>query len=209
MHFRTVFGQVFHLETTIAEVVFALVLAAIAAAVVASWRRRRRGRPPSPRAKHNPLELTYLLALTGMAVFLVTASFSANSSFFSDPRPGLQVRVTAFQWCWQFSYPGQGVAVTGRCAGGPVPTLVLPAGRPVEIEMTSRDVIHSFWLPGLRFKMDIYPDHVNHFTTTLPVGRWLGRCAQFCGLYHFGMTFYVQALPAGQFTRWLRARGAR
>jgi cytochrome c oxidase subunit 2 len=137
--------------------------------------------------------------------FLIFVSFSANAAFFSDPPPAMTVRVTAFQWCWRFQYPGQSVTITGQCAGGPVPTLVLPSGRPVRVQLTSADVIHSFWIPGLRFKMDIYPDHVNTFTFTLHQGSWLGRCAQLCGLYHDDMLFHVQAISPARFDRWLRA----
>lgn len=206
MHFRQVFGQVFGLETTIAEVVFGLVLAAMAAAVILSWLRRRRGRPASRLSKHNPLEMGYALALAGMAVFLITLSFSSNANFFHHRSAALRVRVTAYQWCWKFSYSGSPVPVTARCQGGPDPTLVLPAGEPVQVDLVSNDVIHSFWIPGLRFKMDIYPGHVNSFTFTLRDGRWAGRCAEFCGLYHTDMRFFIQAVPRPQFDRWLRAR---
>lgn len=207
MLFRRVFGQVFGLETAIAAVVFALVMMAMVVAFLASWRRRRRGAGPSARAKNDPLEIGYVLGLTGMAVFLIVTSLSANATESTDPPASLTVEVTAFQWCWQFHYAGQPVTVTGRCAGGSIPTLVLPAGRRVRLELASKDVIHSFWLPGLRYKIDVYPGHVNAFTMTLPDGRWLGRCAEFCGLYHYGMMFNVQAVPPAQFGRWLRARG--
>jgi cytochrome c oxidase subunit II len=208
MHFRQVFDQVFSLETWIAAVVFGLVLAAMAAAVLISRVRRRRGLPPLRRDKHNPLEMTYLLGLTGIAVFLVVVSFTSNASFFRDPPPAMRVRVTAFQWCWTYQYLAERVSVTARCGpSGSIPTLVLPAGRPVQLQLTSRDVIHSFWVPELRVKMDIYPRHVNDLTVDLPVGRWLGRCAQYCGLYHYAMQFHLQALPPAQFSRWLHARG--
>ena len=62
-----------------------------------------------------------------------------------------------------------------QCRGGPYPTLVLPAGEPVELDLTSIDVIHAFWLPYLRFKMYAYPDHVNSFTTTLDADGALAR----------------------------------
>jgi cytochrome c oxidase subunit II len=204
MHFRQVFDQVFGLETTIAEVVFGLVLATIAAAVVLSWLRRRRGRPASRLSKHNPLEMGYALALAGIAVFLITVSFSSNANFFHHPPAALRVRVTAYQWCWTFSYTGSPVSVSGRCQGGPDPTLVLPAGEPVQVDLASHDVIHSFWIPGLKFKMDIYPGHVNSFTLTLRDGRWAARCAEFCGLYHTDMRFFIQAVPRARFGRWLR-----
>lgn len=205
MHFQQVFGQVFSLQTTIAAVVFGLVLAGILAAVIISWLRRRRRSPAARRSEHNPLELGYALALVGMIVYLVTLSFSANASFWRDPPAVLRVRVTAFQWCWRFQYVGQPVSIAGRCAGGPVPTLVLPAGEPVRLDLTSLDVLHGFWLPGLKVKMDVYPGHVNSFTLTLRDGKWLGRCSQFCGLYHYGMMFYLRAVPRAQFTRWLHA----
>jgi cytochrome c oxidase subunit 2 len=205
MHFQRVFGQAFGLETKIAEVVFALVAVAIAVAVIESHRRRRRGKPAAQKAESNPLELGYVVVLTGIVGFLIFVSLSANDSFFSDPRPALTVRVTAFQWCWRFRYAGQPVTVTAQCQGGPVPTLVLPAGRPVRVQLESADVIHSFWVPGLRFKMDIYPGHVNSFTFTLHQGRWLGRCAQLCGVFHDDMLFHLQAVPAASFGRWLRA----
>jgi heme/copper-type cytochrome/quinol oxidase subunit 2 len=206
VHFQQVFGRVFSLQTTIAEVVFGLVVALMVAAMVISWLRRRRKRPAARRSEANPLEIGYALALVGMIVYLVMLSFSANASFWRDPPAALHVRVTAFQWCWRFQYAGQPVSIRGSCAGGAVPTLVLPAGEPVRVDLASSDVIHAFWVPALKFKMDIYPGHVNSFTFTLRDGRWIGRCTQFCGLYHYGMMFYLQAVPREQFYRWLHAR---
>lgn len=207
MRFQHVFGQTFSLTTTIAEVVFGLVIAAMLAAFAQSWWRHRRGRDPSHRSERNRLEGAYLLSLVGMVIFLIILSFQQNAAFWHDPPSTLTVRVTAFQWCWRFQYQGQRTAVAGRCGGGPVPTLVVPSGRAVRYELTSRDVVHSFWIPALRFKMDIYPDHVNTFTMTVRTGRWRGRCAQYCGLYHYGMAFYIQAIPPAQFNRWLHAHG--
>jgi len=118
------------------------------------------------------------------------------------------VQVTAFQWCWRFRYVGQPVTVTGSCADGDYPVLVLPAGVPVEIDLASADVVHAFWVPYLDYKMDAFPGHVDRFTVTLPrAGRWIGRCAQLCGLYHYEMDFYLQVVPQAQFGRWLHARG--
>lgn len=219
MEFRRLFEQVFGLETAIAAVVFGLVAAAMAAAFLLSWHRRRRGRPPSGKAKANRLEIGYVTVLAGMAAFLITTSWTSNGHWQSDPPAALTVRVTEFQWCWQFSYPGQPVTITGQCASGlqpagtlppsgAIPTMVIPAGRPVQVQVTSRDVIHSFWVPDLRYKIDAYPGHVNSFTLTVAhPGRWPGRCAEFCGLYHYGMEFYLQAVPPGQFARWMAAHG--
>ena len=115
-------------------------------------------------------------------------------------RPGL-----AYQWNWRFTYPGQSITVDG----GPVghrPTLVVPVGRPVEISLRSNDVIHEFWVPALDYKMQAFPNHVNHFTiTATKAGTWVGRCAVFCGQFHFEMDFLLQAVPTAEFSSWSAA----
>ncbi len=208
MPFQNAFRQLFAQDVTIAAVVFILVAVVMAGAVLLSRRRRRRGQDPSRRAKADRLETGYVVVLAGIVAFLVFSSFTANAREFPDPQPVLRVQVTAFQWCWSFRYAGQPVTVTGQCQGGSLPTLVLPVGRPVELDVTSADVVHEFWAPVLDFKINAYPGHTNAFTITLTrTGRWIGRCAQLCGLYHYEMDFYVQAVPVAAFNQFLRSRG--
>lgn len=209
MEFRRDFGQVFGLESAIAGAVMFLVLVALGAAIAASRRRLRRGEGPSARAEHRGLEIGYAVIVALVAAFVATVSLTANARETAQARHvALQVRVTGFQWCWRFRYLGQAVTVTGQCAGHRPADLVLPSGVPVRVEVTSDDVVHSFWVPYLRWKIDAFPDHVNTFTVTLARdGRWPGRCAEFCGLYHYQMDFAVRVLPPTQFDRWLRARG--
>jgi cytochrome c oxidase subunit 2 len=211
MPFRGAFSQLFTQDTSIAAAVFCLIAVALGAAALLGRRRRRRGQEPSQRAEANRLEIGYVILLVAIVAFLVVSSFRSNAREFPDPqnpKPAVRVQVIAFQWCWQFRYEGRPVTVTGQCQGGSLPTLVLPAGQPVELDVTSIDVIHAFWLPYLRFKMNAYPGHVNAFTTTLTrTGRWLGRCAQLCGLYHYQMDFYVQVVSPAAFGRFLRAHG--
>lgn len=209
MHFQHVFWSTWDLEIWIACAVFAAVLLTMLLAFALSWHRRRRGKGPSRVAKRNKLELGYTAALFGMAIFLINFSFTQNHSFWSDPPAALTVRATGFQWCWNFQYVGDRAQVSARCAGGPLPTLVLPAGRDVRFLVTSRDVIHGFWIPALKIKMYAYPQHTNSFVMSPlpPNRRWLGHCNEFCGLYHYGMMFYVRTLPPAQFDRWLHAHG--
>jgi cytochrome c oxidase subunit 2 len=210
MPFRGAFSQLFTQDDSIAAVVFLLVVVALGTALLLGRRRRRRGQEPSQRAEANRLEIGYVALLVAIVAFLVASSFLANAREFPAARPAVRVQVVAFQWCWQFRYEGQPVTVTGSCQGGSFPTLVLPAGQPVELDVTSIDVVHAFWLPYLRFKMNAYPGHVNAFTTTLTrTGRWLGRGAQLCGLYHYEMDFYVQVVSPDSFGRFLQAHGGR
>ena len=208
MPFRNQFSWLFGQDTTIAWVVFGLVCFAVLVAIVLSWLRHRRGRGPSRKAEANRLELSYVAALTGIVVFLVISSFAANGKESVDPPAAYRVQVTAFQWCWRFSYLGQLVTVDAQCGGGLLPVLVLPAGRPVELQVTSSDVVHAFWVPYLRYKTYAYPGHVNKFTVTMPqTGKWIGRCAQLCGVYHYQMDFWVQAVPPAQFKQFLDSGG--
>ncbi len=160
------------------------------------------------------LEPTALVLLLCVAVFLVWFDVSHNvAEGAPQDSPALTVQVTGFQWCWRFDYVGKGVTVTGTCAHGNDPVLVLPTGRTIRFEVTSEDVIHGFWVPYLRFKTYAMPDHVNTFEVKLDsAGTWPGRCAVFCGLYHAFMDFSVHAVSPSAFSNWLRAHhsiGAR
>jgi cytochrome c oxidase subunit 2 len=208
--FRNEFNQLFRQDTVIAAVVFGLVVLALLTALALSRWRRKRGREPSGRAEASKLEIGYVTALAGIVAFLIVTSLAANGRELPDPpKPALRVQVTGYQWCWRFHYQGQPVTVTGDCQAGAYPTLVLPAGQPVELDVTSVDVIHAFWLPYLRFKTYAYPGHTNSFTTTLTrTGRWRGSCALLCGLYHYEMVFYVQVVSPAAFTAFLQHSGA-
>lgn len=109
-------------------------------------------------------------------------------------RPGGEepFRVTAHaqQWQWRFSYPGAPGAAES------VDLLHIPAGRPVEVTLTSGDVIHSFWIPRLGGKMDAIPGRENRLVLTADQpGSYGGQCAEYCGVGHTGMDFEVIAHP--------------
>lgn len=111
--------------------------------------------------------------------------------------PGaLKVEVTGYQFWWDFHYPGLGLRTSNE--------LVLPAGVPVELEVTSQDVIHSFWAPGLAGKRDAIPGQKTllHFTPEKP-GNYYGVCAELCGPSHARMLFRVLVLPKEEFDRFV------
>ena len=209
MPFRSAFSALFAQNVVIAWVVFGLVLCAMAGAMAHSHYRRRKGKGPSRQAKADRAELGYAAALTGMVAFLVISSFTANAKDYPDPpKPAAAVRVTGFQWCWRFQYEGTPRTVTGQCqeedpAG--LPVLVVPAGQPVRLDVTSADVVHAVWVPQWRFKLYAYPGHVQGLTVTIPqAGQWIGRCAQLCGLDHYEMDFWLRAVPPAAYRAFLR-----
>jgi cytochrome c oxidase subunit 2 len=118
------------------------------------------------------------------------------------PRPAaFTVRVISHQWWWEVRYPAHDVVTANE--------LRLPVGQPVRLELTSPDVIHSFWVPPLHGKVDHVPGRVNTLTVEAGrPGRFTGQCAEYCGLHHARMTLAVVAEPAAAFDAWIAAQRA-
>jgi cytochrome c oxidase subunit 2 len=115
------------------------------------------------------------------------------------PSDALVIEVVGHQFWWEVRYPDAGVTVTNE--------LHLPVGRPVNLQLTSADVIHSFWVPALAGKLDLLPDHPNTLVLEADeVGVHRSRCAEFCGLEHTKMVLTVVAEPEDRFVSWLAER---
>ena len=114
----------------------------------------------------------------------------------SAPDDAMVVEVTGHQWRWEVAYPEQGVRATNE--------LHIPVGRTINVQLTSADVIHSFWVPQLGGKMDALPDGVNTLVLRADEpGEHHTQCAEFCGLRHADMKLLVVAEPAERFESWI------
>lgn len=110
-------------------------------------------------------------------------------------RPSLTIQVIGHQWWWEVYYPGRGFATANE--------IHVPVGQPVELKLTSADVIHSFWAPQLSPKYDLIPGQTNTLTFTADkAGVYRGQCAEFCGLQHAHMAFVVVAQTQADFDSW-------
>jgi cytochrome c oxidase subunit II len=163
--------------------------------------RYRRGRVPAPLpAPTIPLwvELGIIGGLLTLFLSWWAIGFMQYLRLRVPPEDTLDVYVTAKQWMWRFTYPD---------GSGSIATLYVPAGRPVKVILTSRDVIHSFFVPDFRVKQDAVP---GRFTTAWFTVREPGvhqiLCAEFCGTSHSTMRGEVVALAPEDYTRWLAAR---
>ncbi|WP_275425463.1 cytochrome c oxidase subunit II [Pseudomonas saudimassiliensis] len=108
----------------------------------------------------------------------------------------LRIDVTARQWQWDVSYPGTGVRLLDE--------LHIPAGTAVDLHLTSEDVIHSFWVPRLGGKLDMFPGRTNVLRLQADEpGVYYGQCAEFCGTGHAHMKFTVRAHTPAEFEAWL------
>jgi cytochrome c oxidase subunit 2 len=118
--------------------------------------------------------------------------------------PQVQIRVEGFQWEWTFLYLQEGIFVSGKTLVKPA-EMVLPVDEPVEITLTSRDVIHSFFVPDLLFKRDAIPGRTSTFDfTPTQIGTYSAQCAEFCGLWHSKMTFDVKVVSSLDYQAWIK-----
>ncbi|MCC5952745.1 MAG: cytochrome c oxidase subunit II [Acidimicrobiia bacterium] len=123
----------------------------------------------------------------------------------AEEEGALRVEVYGAQWWWGYNYD-----ITGDRSfdsDGDISTaneLVIPVGRPVELRITSMDVIHSFWIPALNGKADAVPGmHRDWKIQADAPGVYRGQCTEFCGLSHANMRMLVRAIPADEFDEWV------
>jgi cytochrome c oxidase subunit 2 len=161
--------------------------------------RRRSDRIPSQNGYNIPVEVLY----TVTPVLVVAVLFGFSVATWSKvnhqvARPDLVVQVTGFQWGWQFAYPDRGVTITGT-SESTRPMLVLPVDRITRLVLRTTDVIHSFWVPAFLEKRDLIAGVDNAIDVTpRELGTFGGRCAEYCALDHWRMTFLVQIVAADQ-----------
>jgi cytochrome c oxidase subunit 2 len=177
----------------------------------AVFRYRRRStdvEPPVQTREHLPLELVY----TAVPLLIVAVLFSINLVTQHrvtrlSAHPDVRVEVTGFQWSWRFRYVDRNVTVLGDLDR--IPTLVLPVGRTARLELRTTDVIHSFYVPAFLEKRDLIPGVDNRIDVRpTRVGRFVGHCAEFCGLAHDRMGFDVEVVTPARFAAWVRAHQA-
>jgi cytochrome c oxidase subunit 2 len=178
-----------------AVVIGILVFAAVIFVVV-RFRERPGGEMPKQIHGNTKLELTWTiipaLILIGVAVPTIATVFDLAK----NPAGAMQVSVVGQQWWWEFNYPADGVVTANE--------LVIPAQTAVHLSITSRDVIHSFWLPRLNGKKDAVPGRVHQLNLEADhPGEYWGQCTEFCGLSHANMRIRARVLSKADYTTWL------
>jgi cytochrome c oxidase subunit 2 len=174
--------------------------------VVASLRRRRGGEGgddiPAQHQYRTGIEIAYTAAPLAIVMGILALTFVVTTRVTAAQRPDLTVDVIGFQWQWQFRYPDRRLQINGDA--GTLPQLWLPVGRNVRFNLTSPDVIHSFWVPDFLEKRDMIPGGTNVIDVTVKApGQWIGRCAEYCGFDHWRMKFAVCAVAPADFDGWI------
>jgi cytochrome c oxidase subunit 2 len=172
--------------------------------------RFRNNDDPQPTTKDPALEITWtaatgvILLFVGLSAFFVLANpyITPTAAGQSDAGPSedaVEIEVVAYQWGWEFRYQGEEVTSKSQ--------LVLPRGRDVAFSFTTRDVIHSFYVPELGLKQDIIPGQTTEARTrATETGEYTLYCAELCGVGHTRMHGTVRVVSQSEYEGWLEER---
>jgi cytochrome c oxidase subunit 2 len=183
----------------------AVVVAVVAGFLAVAVLRRRADHGPVDRRPVRWGEPFVAIAGLGVSGVVLGGTFIVSLGVLhvlseAPAKPSLSIGVEGRNWWWQLSYP-DGIVTANE--------IHIPAGRPVEMVLSTFDVIHSFWVPQLQVKKDTIPGLDNRLWLVADKpGRYRGQCAEYCGLQHAHMEFDVVAMRPGEFKAWL-AREAR
>jgi len=188
------------LRTTLlwATVVFVLVEGALLVAIVKFRDRPGAAEPPQT---HGNTALEIVWTMIPAFILAMIAVPTVRTIFKTAVKPGpeaLQIEVIGHQWWWEFRYPQLGITTASE--------LHVPVGRTVNLEMTTADVIHSFWVPQFAGKRDVFPNRYNNLWFKAEVaGNFPGQCVEFCGAEHGRMGYRIVSEDSSSFDAWAKA----
>jgi cytochrome c oxidase subunit 2 len=162
---------------------------------------------PPPQGHGNPMVEVGLIGGTVFCLVIIAVPTLRNIWYTYDvpaeeKANAYEVTATGYQWWFKFDYPSEQIVGAGNLTTGN--ELVIPAGRPVHVNLRSNDVMHSFWVPKLAGKVDMIPNRGNFlWLEAREPGYFWGQCAEFCGDSHAVMRFRVIALSPRDFEDWL------
>lgn len=193
----TIAGEVdalFYFILIATAIVFAIVVSGLVLFSIRYRRRTATAPLTSGKAHDTKLEIIWTVIPTILVIILFFWGFNVYLKMRVVPRNAMEIKVTGRQWFWVFDYPDGTKAMN---------ELVVPAGKPVRLLLSSEDVIHSFYIPAFRIKMDALP---NRYTETWFEATQTGTfdifCAEYCGKGHSEMTGLVKVLTPEDYTAW-------
>jgi cytochrome c oxidase subunit 2 len=187
----------------IATIVFVIVAGLLIYSLV-RFRRKSPDDPEPDQSFHSntTLEAIWTIIPVGILIVLLVLTFQTMKDIDPNRPTDLTIRAVGKQWLWEFQYPDHGISTTGE--------MWLPVDTDIRIEITSEDVIHSFWVPQLGGKQDAIPGYLN--TTWFKadrLGTYHGQCAEYCGLGHSNMPIEVKVVDQQSFDLWLSSKAEK
>ncbi len=184
---------------------------------------RHRNTVPSKTSHNTIIEVIWTLVPVLILVVIAVPSITLLARQYEPPSENaITIKATGYQWYWGYTYPDHGgfeVISNMKDEGvalrdGEPPQLaadnrmVVPVGTEIRLQTTGADVIHSFGVPSLWFKLDAVPGRLNErrFVVEEP-GIYYGQCMELCGARHAYMPIAIEARPRAEFDAWIRAQG--
>ena len=174
--------------------------------------RRRKGETGMPAQLRYNLPIETLFTVVPLILVLGFFAFTARDMTAIEAKtenPDVHIEVIAKQWSWDFNYVDENTFDSGIQAQftgteenvfETLPTLYLPVNKSVQIDLSSRDVIHSFWVIDFLYKKDMFPGVTNKmYFTPMKEGTYVGKCAELCGEYHSMMLFNVKVVSQAEY----------
>ena len=158
--------------------------------------KRRSDFDQTPYISHNNT-LEFMWSFIPFVIFMIVFvwGFVLFKEAENAPNNSFEVHVYGRQWAWDFAYKS-GKTTTNE--------FVVPAGRPVKLIMTSKDMLHSFFIPALRIKQDVIPGrYTSLWFEAEKIGDYQVFCTEYCGAKHSGMLSTMKVLPLEEFEEWL------
>ena len=173
--------------------------------------RRRKGETglPAQLRYNNPIETLFTIVPLILVVgFFAFTARDIQAIETPTANPDVKIQVIGKQWSWDFNYVNANVYDSGiqsqfkgkEGSEASLPVLYLPVNKTVEIDLTSRDVIHSFWVIDFLYKKDVFPGRTNKmYFTPQKEGTYQGKCAELCGEFHSMMLFQVKVVSQAEY----------
>ncbi|MDX1600830.1 MAG: cytochrome c oxidase subunit II [Anaerolineales bacterium] len=188
--------QLFRVMIGVATVIFLIVEGALIYAVFRFRAEEGDESDAAPVHGNVGLEIVWTLIPAVIVVVIGVYAFRVLSAVEAPSSNEMIVEVTGRQFSWEFNYPEQDLTSS---------ELHLVVGRPVRFEITSEDVIHSFWIPAFRAKQDATPGQISELVVTPNrEGTYAARCAELCGAGHADMVTQVVVESEGDFEAWVQ-----
>ncbi len=156
------------------------------------------------------LEIVWTVIPIILVLFLATYSFANFVKQRNAPEGAMEIKVVGFMWGWEFEYPnGKKVYAFFNSQGYDAPEeqkAYIPAGKPIQVYLTSRDVIHSFFVHPAMITEDALPGRITKlwFQINKP-GEYFVFCKEYCGTWHSRMFAVLKVVPEEEFNKWLNA----
>lgn len=225
------YGEWIH-DSVLLPIIGVITLFVLILLLIIAVRYNRRANPvPSKTSHHTVLEVIWTLVPVLILIGIAVPSIDLLAKQYKPaPKDALTIKVTGNQWFWTYGYPdngefevvsnmlnlpGQPTINNGVREVGSEPwdgpshlevdnRMVVPVGEPIRLQITASDVIHSFAVPSLWFKLDAVPGRINEKVLFVEKpGVYYGQCSELCGAKHGYMPIALEALPRDKYDAWV------